>query len=134
MRREFRLPEADEESLNAKGLPWETVIEEKVQWLVIQDWPVPAGYNHGNVLLALVMPPSYPDSQIDMVYFYPHLALASGGPIGSLSARRFDGKDWQQWSRHRSKQNPWRPGEDDIAGHLLLVENWLRREVKGAAA
>ena len=85
-------------------------------------------------MTAIVIPPGYPDAQLDMVYFFPPLARADGGAIGALTPRRFDEKDWQQWSRHRTQQNPWRPGEDDIAGHLMLVDYWLRRELPRIAA
>jgi hypothetical protein len=134
MRRQFRLPEADELHLDALGLPWETVLGAQVQWLVVHDRAVPSGYNHARALTALIIPPGYPDAQLDMVYFYPHLARADGGRIGGLASRRFDDKDWQQWSRHRTQQNPWRPGEDDIAGHFILIDHWLRRELPGIAA
>jgi hypothetical protein len=134
MRRQFRLPEADELHMGTLGLPWETVVEATVQWLVVHDRPLPHGYNHGKVLTALVIAPGYPDAQLDMVYFCPHLARADGARIGGLSSRAFDSKDWQQWSRHRTEQNPWRPGEDDIAGHFILVDYWLRRELPGLAA
>ena len=134
MRRQFRLPEADELHLDALGLPWETVLEGQVQWLVVHDRLLPPGYNHAKGMAAVVIPPGYPDAQLDMVYFFPHLARTDGGRVGGLSSRAFDGKDWQQWSRHRTAQNPWRAGEDDIAGHFILVDYWLRRDLPGVAA
>jgi len=78
----------------------------------------------------LRIPPSYPDDQIDMVYFYPALALTSGKAIGQLSPLAFDGKQYQQWSRHRTAQNPWRPNLDNVCTHLLQVNNWLERELR----
>jgi Prokaryotic E2 family E len=134
MRRQYRLPEADELHLGALGLPWEAVLEAKVQWLIVHNRPLPFGYNHAQGMTALIIPPGYPDAQLDMAYFFPHLARADGGGIGGLTLRAFDGKEWQQWSRHRTPKNPWRPGEDDIAGHLILVDYWLRRELPGVAA
>lgn len=134
MRRQFQLPESDELYLKVLGLDWETVIEAQVRWLLVHDRPVPSGYNHAKVLTALIIPPGYPDAQLDMVYFFPQLVRADGGRIGGLSSRTFDGKNWQQWSRHRTPQNPWRPGEDDITGHFILVDHWLRRELPGVAA
>jgi len=79
---------------------------------------------------ALKIPPSYPDDQIDMVYFSPALALTSGRGIAQLTALTFDGKQYQQWSRHRTAANPWRPGLDNVCTHLLQVDSWLEREPK----
>jgi E2/UBC family protein E len=79
---------------------------------------------------ALRIKPSYPDDDIDMVYFHPALALTSGKSIGQLSLLALDGKQYQQWSRHRTPANPWRPGLDNVCTHLLQVNNWLERELK----
>ena len=86
LRREFKLPEEDVECLDALGFKWETVIEGGTKWLIIHGYPIPDGYNHGTADLALRIPPSYPDDQIDMVYFSPALALTSGKAIRQLSA------------------------------------------------
>lgn len=128
LRRTFRLPAADEEYLDRMGLPWETVIEGNTRWLLIHGWRVPTGYNHTEVSIALLIPPNYSDSQIDMVYFRPGLQRTDGRAIGALSVQMISGEAWQRWSRHRTGQNPWRPGVDDVASHLTLVDEWLRRE------
>lgn len=128
MRRQFSLPEADETFLDSLGLPWETIIQNGAQWLILHNYPVPAGYNHQQVFLALRISPGYPDTQLDMVYFSPQLARADGKVVGALSTLSLDGKTYQQWSRHRTGANPWRPGEDDLSTHLELVRYWLERE------
>lgn len=133
MRRDFRLSEEDEEYLESLGLPWESVKEGDTRWLVIRNWPVPPGYNHSTVSAAVIVPPTYPDTQIDMVYFSPHLAVSTGKVVNNLTPRTFDGLTWQQWSRHRTPQNPWRSGLDDVASHFVLVDSWLRRELTGIA-
>ena len=130
MRRQFDLPSFDTQHLATLGLEWETITEPSgSRWLLIHDWPVPvSGYNVERVLLALQIPPGYPDAQIDMVYFHPHLSRKDGKAIGALSAHTLDGKSFQRWSRHRTAQAPWRPGEDDVSSHLVLVADWLERE------
>src|SRR5690348_2395424 len=134
MRRQFDLPEGDVDHLTARGLPWEALAERDVRWLLIHGFPVPAGYNHTQVQLALRIEPGYPDAQIDMAYFFPVLARTDGRAIGALSSQMIDGRQFQRWSRHRTDANPWRPGDDDLSTHLLLIEDWLRREFsKGAA-
>lgn len=132
LRMDFRLPSAEEEYLNGLGLAWETIRDGQNQWLIIHGWNVPSGYNVATVDLALLIPSNYSDSQIDMVYFKPSLARHDGKGINNLSQMTMAGQAWQQWSRHRTAQNPWRVGIDDVASHLGLVDEWLRREF-GAA-
>ncbi len=130
MRRLFQLPEADEIHLDAVGLPWETIIEGGARWLLIHGRLLPAGYSPQVVAEAHRLDPGYPDIQLDMVYFHPALVRADGKAIGAVCPQSLDGKVWQRWSRHRSPQNPWRPGVDDLSGHLLLVQQWLERELR----
>ncbi len=129
MRRDFRLPESDEGFLDATGRPWETTLDNGSRWLVIHERQVPNGYNIGTVSEAYRIDVGYPDTQIDMVYFLPHLSRADGRAIGALSIEQICGQSWQRWSRHRTVQHPWRQGEDDISTHYLLVEHWLEREL-----
>jgi Prokaryotic E2 family E len=131
MRKQFRLPEADEDYLESLGRPWETVAEGNVQWVIAHDWPVPSGYNRGTVLAGVIIPPGYPDGALDMVYFDPHLVRSDGTPIGGLGSHQFDGRNWQRWSRHYTPQNPWRPGVDELSTHYTLVDHWLRRDLPG---
>lgn len=128
MRREFALPKADEEHLEARGLPWET-LNSGGQWLLTHNFPVPGGYNHDQVSVAVLISSGYPEAQLDMVFFNPALARLDGKAIKATQAKQqLDGKEWQRWSRHRTAQNPWRPGVDNIETHFLLINDWLERE------
>lgn len=129
MKREFSLGEDDQDCLASSGHEWEAVIEGGARWLIIRRFPIPDGYNVKEADAALRMPPSYPDDQIDMVYFFPPLALASGRAIQALTPLQVEGKQYQQWSRHRTGVNPWRPGLDNVCTHLLQVRSWLDREL-----
>lgn len=133
LRREVQLPAHDVAFLDSFGLAWETFREGNVMWLIIYNYTVPSGYIHRCVSIALQLPPSYPDAQIDMVYFLPHLARTDGRAIGALSNQALQGKTWQRWSRHRTGSNPWRPGVDNVETHMLLVQEWLCRELEKAA-
>lgn len=129
MRRQFALPSNDVAYLESTGLEWETVVtQEGARYLIIRDRPVPAGYSAVRADVALMIPPSYPESQIDMSYFHPHLARSDGKAIGRLTPHKIDQVEFQRWSRHRTKEAPWRPGEDDVSTHLVLVDDWLERE------
>jgi E2/UBC family protein E len=128
VRRDFQLPNADELYLEFTCLDWETV-KEGSQWFLLHRYPIPEGYNHASASLALQIPPSYPDVQIDMAFFYPAIERADGLAVAATHAKRkIDGKEWQQWSRHRTPQEPWRPGVDCLALHIALVHYWLERE------
>lgn len=130
-RRHFQPIELDEEYLNTLGFSWEAVLEKNVMRVVIYEHPVPLGYNVPAVDLSVRLSPGYPDAQIDMVYFHPHLARLDGRPIKAISNDQFDGKVWQRWSRHRTSKNPWRPGVDYLGTHIALVKSWLERELNG---
>ena len=134
MRRDFCLPEADKAFLNGRGLPWETFVDGSQRWLLVHDLPVPTGYNHPTVTAAIMIPPAYPDVGLDMVYFSPDLARLDGRAIPAIAAHNAMGRVWQRWSRHYSPENPWRVGEDDLSTHLILIEHWLKRELKRGAA
>jgi len=130
MRREFELPEADREFLAAYGRPWETIVQGSSRWLLIQEFRAPPGYDHSVVTAAFQIEQNYPDTQLDMVWFYPHLSRSDGKEIKNLSKHQVDGKEFQRWSRHRTEQNKWRSGEDYLGTHLALVDEWLLREFR----
>ena len=134
MRRDFRLPEADEAYLDALGLPWETVVDGGQRWLIVHDWPVPPGYNHKTVRAAISIPTAYPDAPLDMVYFSPTLARVDGRTIVAATDYPVLGQTWQRWSRHYTSANPWRVAEDDLSTHLALIDYWLKREFTKEAA
>ena len=129
-RRQFSLPAEDEEWLESLGLLYELVGERGVPRVVIYGWPVPPGYNVQAVDVNVRIDPGYPDTQIDMVYFSPALVRLDGHVIRATCDDSFDGKVWQRWSRHRTAQNPWRPGLDSLSTHFALVDDWLARELR----
>ncbi|HLA63164.1 MAG TPA: multiubiquitin domain-containing protein, partial [Rhodothermales bacterium] len=128
LRREVMLPDHDVEYLDARGLPWETIVDEQRLFILVHDFPLPDGYDAGTVTVALMIPPGYPTVEFDMVYFDPPVVRADRKPIGALSTLIIDGAAFQRWSRHRTQQNPWRLGLDDVSTHLALVEEWLEQE------
>ena len=129
-RKDFALPQADLDWLHNTGLRFELVSENGVLRVILYDFPVPDGYNRRQVDLNVCIDPGYPDAQIDMVYVHPHLARTDGIAIRALAQNEFDGKVWQQWSRHRTPANPWRPGLDNLSAHFGLVGEWFARELR----
>lgn len=130
MRRMFELPEDDRDYLDSIDNDWETIKEGDVRWLIIKSFAVPAGYNNSITDVALRIPDSYPDVQIDMAYFNPFLARSDGKTINQLSSLNIDGKVWQQWSRHRLNSSDWQSGIDNIERHLFFVIAFLDGEFK----
>lgn len=129
MRKQFELPSFDAKYLETTGLAWETIVESSGRWLLLHNRLVPRGYTVEHVSVALQIPAGYPDAEIDMAYFHPDLTRSDGKPIGAADARQdLDGKSFQRWSRHRTGESAWRPGDDDISTHLVLVDDWLERE------
>ena len=122
---DFSLPSADVEFLNALSCRWETVLEGNIRRIVIYDCPIPNGYTTDAVNINLRIGMNYPDEQIDMAYFHPAIQRPDGLAIPAIAEDNFNGKNWQRWSRHRTPQNPWLPGEDDISTHLVCVNQWL---------
>ena len=128
--RDFALLEADESYLDDLGLRWETRNSDGHRWLIIHDYPVPAGYTVTTTTLALMIPPTYPQAQIDMFYAYPPLQRATGGVIPATEAvQSIGGLPFQRWSRHRGNVVPWNPQRDNVVTHLALVESSLAKEV-----
>jgi Prokaryotic E2 family E len=128
LRRRFDLLPTDREFLDEYGLPWETIVDGS-QWALIHDFPLPRGYNHATTTAAIRIETGYPNTELNMVYFYPPLARSDGKPIGATEAQQpLDGKNYQRWSRHRTAANPWKIGRDHIGTHVILIEDWLDRE------
>ena len=128
LRRDYDLLLQDEKFLEEYGHHWETIIDGS-QWVLIHEFPTHKGYNHSHVTAAIRMETGYPNTALDMVYFYPALARNDGKAIGATRAKQvIDGKTYQRWSRHRTAQNPWRVGVDHLDAHVFLIEDWLARE------
>lgn len=133
-RRGFPLLEEDEAYLNHLGLKWESIVEGDNRWILIYEYPIVEGYNTDKATIAVRIAANYPDVQLDMLYFYPPLSRKDGVPINRLSPLSIDGKSFQQWSRHRTQANPWRPGIDDLSTHVALADMWLSKEFNNNVA
>lgn len=89
---------------------------------MIHVFETPEGYDHYLVTVAIRL--GYPESQLNMVYFFSHLTRKDGIPIGATQVhQQIDGKGYQRWSRHRSMANPWNPKGDNLESYVILVED-----------
>lgn len=128
MKKEFQLPEEDMIFLNGLNLPWEAVNDQGMQWVIVHDYPVVFGYNYKDVSVAIKIETGYPRTPLDMAYFFPALQRLDGKAINAICNQQIDGKQFQRWSRHRTGENPWREGVDDLSTHLALVDFWFEQE------
>jgi hypothetical protein len=126
LRRTFSLLPADSTYLDRQGYRWETLSQ---GWVLIHKFRVPPGYNVEETSVAFMISPTYPTTDIDMMYFYPELCRADGRSINALAPQPLDGKTFQRWSRHRSPGD-WRPGVDSLATHMLALSGWLKSELE----
>lgn len=127
VRREFALPEDDQEFLDGLNLRWELVLDGGVQWLLLYEFPLPPGFNVQSVTMAIRIIPGYPAAALDMVYVSPPLGRVDGKPIPALSLCSIVGSQFQQWSRHYTAVHPWRPNIDSIASHIRAAEEWFKK-------
>ncbi len=128
LRRQFEMLPMDRQFLEEYGLPWETLVAGS-QWVLVHEFPTHEGYNHPRATIAVRMETGYPNTELNMVYIFPALARKDGVGIGATqAAENIDGKTFQRWSRHRTGQNPWKIGRDNLGTHVILIEDWLARE------
>jgi len=128
--RAFALLDIDETHLNRLGLKWETLIETERRWLLLHNYPLPAGYTVAHSKVALEIPPTYPGAQIYGFYAYPPLALSSGREIASTQLRGvLLGVEYHGWSRNRGPAAPWDANIDNVVTQLALVDAALAKEV-----
>lgn len=125
-----KLPSEDEDFLKQLGLPSKIVQEGNTRWLIIYDYLIPAGYNRQKADVAIMLHPQYPQAQIDMIYIHPSLQRLDGKMINALMNQSIGGRVFQRWSRHRTPENPWVPGEDNVSTHLDLMMDCLQAEFK----
>lgn len=130
MRRDFKLPEEDEDFLNSLGYPWETLNDQGMQWLLVHNYPVCEGYTTDKVKVAIKIETGYPRTALDMAYFLPPLQRKDNRPINALAPQQISGEIYQRWSRHRTGVNPWLVGVDNICTHLGYISSWFEAEFK----
>lgn len=121
--------EQDEVFLNSLGFRWEVIVDGSI-WILIYDFPVPAGYTASHVILAIRIEGGYPFAPLDMMYVFPRVQRINGHPIPQADAvQQIDGMEFQRWSRHRTPDNPWVPGQDSLETHIYLMEECFRAEL-----
>ncbi|MCR8667295.1 multiubiquitin domain-containing protein [Aestuariibaculum sp. M13] len=128
---ESSLPLKDIEYLN-ENFPnsWEFKKDNRLNILLIKDFLLPEGYNVSKADMIIIIPDRYDSVPLDMAFFKQNLSRKDGKSIARLTPRTFLGETYQQWSRHRTNDNPWTIGLDSIQTHIDLINFFLRKEVE----
>ncbi|SKA14891.1 multiubiquitin domain-containing protein [Novilysobacter spongiicola] len=127
-RRDFSLLAADATFLATSGYQWHTIVDGQ-RWLIVDNYPLPAGYNTSTCRLAVDMPLNYPAAQLDMFFCDPALQINGVSPPQTGHRQPINGVVFQRWSRHRGAGSAWCPGVDNLASHFALIEHSIGREV-----
>ncbi len=91
--------------------------------VIIQNYPLPGGYNKKLTDLLIKVPVSYPNGNPDMFWADVDLTLADGRGPKSTSRENIFGKDWLRFSWHPGK---WNPGRDNLETYLGFINNGVR--------
>lgn len=123
------LPEPDTAFLTQQDTAFEVTVESGMTCVVLNEWPLPAGFDRCMTDLLIRLNPGYPDVQPDMWWFDPPVHLANGQPLPATNAvEQHLGRSWQRWSRHFSA-GQWQAGVDGLESFLALIRNDLVRSV-----
>lgn len=130
-RHKFLLSSDDTEYLNNTFPGWEAI---EGRWILLHNFPVRPGFTIRSTTAAIQIPSTYPSTQLDMVYFHPAVLREDGMVIGATEyTQAIDGKPFQRWSRHY-RPDTWQPDEDNIATHVLAINDWLDRAAPNEVA
>ena len=91
-------------------------------FLVVEGYPLPAGYNRERTRLLIKIPPLYPLAQLDMFWMDPDLRLQNGTLPANTCQESLIGTTWLRFSWHPTA---WRPGRDTLLTFLGFIERRL---------
>jgi hypothetical protein len=120
------LPPHDIAHLEGLDLEYDVKLEAGVICVVLNAYPVPAGFNRGTADLLIRLPGSWPDGQPDMFWVAPELTVDGKLPAATGHFETHLGRKWQRWSRHL--HGGWQAG-DDLATWLRIVARELSKAV-----
>lgn len=117
--------DADVEALEGRGFALQRYPQpDGWVYLVVEHYPLPAGYNRGQSDLLVKVPPPYPLAGLDMFWMEPDLRLASGAQPANTCVETYLGRNWLRFSWHPAG---WRPHRDSLGSYLGFVERRLHQ-------
>jgi hypothetical protein len=116
--------------LKGKGYTFEVERAIGLICVIIRAFPMPLAYNPPSTDLLLKLPPNFPMACPDMFWTFPHVRLANGAypTTANVFDVRFQGRDWQRWSRHPDSTR-WRPGTDNLKTFLGTIRQELQKGI-----
>ena len=91
-------------------------------YVIIKNYPLPAGYNKRHTRVLLKIPLSYPNGNPDMFWVDPDVHLSSGGNQANANIENALGEPWLRFSWHPQK---WNPVMDNLNTFLEFVNRRL---------
>lgn len=89
-------------------------------FLVLEGFPLPAGYRPPSTSVLVKLPSTFPDAQPDMFWVKPAVTLANGAAPNGTSTERLLGEDWQRFSWHL-QPGAWKPGLSTLRDYIRCV-------------
>jgi len=92
-----------------------------LEWIRIDHFPLPSGWNKEDVALLILIRPGYPTTPPDNFLVDDDLRLENGELPGNISQGQSHlGQSWLQFSYHVDPAD-WNPGTNILDGHNLLT-------------
>ncbi len=96
-------------------------VDQDLRWLVLENVPLPAGWNMSHTWVLILIPPGYPTTPPDNFYTDPALRLADGQqPAKTNLEQRQAERRCLMFSVHVEKGD-WNPGASPADGHNLAT-------------
>ena len=89
-------------------------------FLVISNFPVPAGFSQAKANLLVKLPPGFPDASPDMFWVTPHLKTSAGSAPQGTCFESLLNEQWQRFSWHL-RPGSWRPGVSTLRDFMRCV-------------
>lgn len=123
---EQQLPSIDLDYLREKELEFSCEQVNGKLHLRLHNFELPEHYTFRKVDMLIVIPPGYPNAQLDMFYTSPAVKLQNGSwPLKADVHETFNGVSWQRWSRHLGTN--WRVGTDGLKTFLRGIDKEIAK-------
>jgi hypothetical protein len=93
-------------------------------FLVLEDYPLPEGFNRRQTNLLIKVPPNYPLGALDMFWVNPHVLLANGAAPANTCVENYLGQSWLRFSWH---PHHWTPSSDNLSSYLKFINSRLEQ-------